>query len=265
MSIAAVAFFRRDLLIWSSYRTSVVSFVFGAGVMIAIVYFLGRVVKADSGELDRYGGDYVAYLLAGFAFTDIFNRGLSSLPGTIREQQQNGTLEPLLVTPLRLPEFVLGSALFGAVVSGARAGVMLLFGIIVLGFWHNANVLSVLIVLIPGAAAVFALSILFAAVVILIKQADPIVAAYSMMAAILGGMLFPVEALPGWMQPLAWLIPLSHALSGMRLGLEGETPSDVLPHAAALVALCAVLLPISILAFNWALSRARQDGTLVQY
>ncbi|HSP56149.1 MAG TPA: ABC transporter permease [Dehalococcoidia bacterium] len=265
MTTASVAFFRRDFLIWSSYRTSVVSFVFGAGVMIAIVYFLGQVVTADSGTLDKYGGDYVAYLLAGFALTDIFNRGLSSLPGTIREQQQNGTLEPLLVTPLRLSEFVIGSALFGAVVSGARAGVMLAFGVVVLGFWHNANVVSILIVLIPGAVAVFALSILFAAAVVLIKQADPIVSAYSLMAAILGGMFFPVEALPTWMQPLAWLIPLSHALSGIRLGLQGESPTGVLPHAAALVVLSAILLPVSIFAFNWALSRARQDGTLVQY
>ncbi len=265
MSTVTLAFLRRDFLIWSSYRTSVVSFAFGTAVMIGIVYFLGQVVEADSGVLDKYGGDYVAFLLSGFAFADFFNRGLSALPGIIREQQQNGTLEPLLVTPTRLVEFVVGSSLFRLILSSGRALVMLLFGVIFLGFWRGADPVSMLIVLIPGAVAIFALSILFAAVVILIKRAEPIVAAYSLMAAILGGLLFPVEALPLWIRPLSWFVPLSHSLSGLRLGLEGHPPSTVLPEVAALLALSAVLLPLSIVSFNWALSRAKQDGTLVQY
>ncbi len=265
MSTVALAFLRRDLLIWSSYRTSVVSFALGAAVMIGIVYFLGQVVEADSDLLDQYGGDYVAFLLSGFAFVDLFNRGLSSLPGMIREQQQNGTLEPLLVTPTRLAELVVGSSLFGFFLSSGRATVMLLFGVIVLGFWRGADPVSMLIVLIPGAVAIFALSILFTAVVILIKRADPVVAAYSLMAAILGGLLFPVEALPFWIRPLSWFVPLSHSLSGLRLGLEGHPPSTVLPEVLALLALAAVLLPLSIVSFNWALNRAKHDGTLVQY
>ena len=261
----ALAFLRRDLLIWSSYRTSVVSFGLGAAMMIGIVYFLGQVVEADSDLLDQYGGDYVAFLLSGFAFTEFFNRGLSSLPGMIREQQQNGTLEPLLVTPMRLAEFIIGSGLFRLILSVARGMTMLLFGVIFLGFWRGADPVSMLIVLIPAAVAIFALSILFTAVVILIKKAEPVVAAYSLMAAILGGLLFPVEALPFWIRPFSWFVPLSHSLSGLRLGLEGHPPSAVLPEVLALLALAAVLLPLSIVSFNWALSRSKRDGTLVQY
>lgn len=265
MSTVPMAFLRRDLFIWASYRTSVVSFAVGVGVLLGMVYFLGNAVDADSEHLNQYGGDYVAFLLAGFALTDFFNRGLSSLPGTLRECQQTGTLEPLLVTPLGLAAFIAGSSLFKLLLASIRAVLMLLFGVLVLGFWHSPDPVSMLIVLIPGSVAVFALSLLFSAFVVLIKQADPIIAAYGLMAAVLGGLLFPVQALPIWIKPLAWFIPLSHTLTGLRLALHGSPPSDVLPQALALLALSAVLVPISIISFNWALTRAKQDGTLSQY
>ena len=141
----------------------------------------------------------------------------------------------------------------------------MLFGVFVLGFWHDANFAALLVVLVPGAVAIFALSILFAAVVVLIKQADPIIGAYSMMAAILGGMVFPVEVLPIWIRPLAWLIPISHAMTGTRLALAGEGIGEIAVHAIVLAAIAVVLLPVSIFAFNWAVQRAKYEGSLVEY
>ncbi len=265
MSSVALAFLRRDFLIWSSYRLAFLSQILGAFVLIGIAYFIGRTVDSDAEQLEKYGGDYAAFLLSGFALTDLFTRGLSSLPRAIRENQQNGTLEPMLATPLRLQELVIGSSLFNLVVSLGRTTLTLIFGALVLGFWTDVNPVSLLIVLIPGALALFALGILFAAIVVLIKQANPIIAAYGAMAAILGGMIFPVEALPAWLKPLSWLVPLSHTLSGIRLAMLGEPPSAVAPQALALVGLAAVLLPVSIVGFNWAMNRAKQDGSLGQY
>lgn len=261
----ATAFLRKDLIVWSSYRTSVVSFGLGIGVLLGIVFLVGPAVETDSGYLDRYGGDYTAFLLAGLAFTDLFNRGLSSLPATIREYQQNGTLEPLLVTPLGLVDFIVGSSLFKFLIAAIRTVVMLLFGVVALGYWQNPDPVSLLLVLIPASVAVFALGLLFSAFVVLIKQADPIISAYSLMAAVLGGVLFPVQALPIWIKPLAWLIPLSHALTGLRLALQGSPPSELWPQVISLAVLSAVLVPVSIFSFRWALERAKKDGTLIQY
>jgi len=265
VSSVSMAFFRRDALIFASYRTSVLSFVFGGAVLLGVVYFVGHAVKADSEHLDKYGGDYVAFLLAGFAFSDLFGRGLSSLPANLREQQQSGTLEPLLVTPLALTELVIGSSLFMLAQSIVRAGLMLAFGALALGFWHDANFASLAIVLLPAMVAMFALGLLFSAFVILIKQADPVISAYNLASAVLGGVLFPVQALPIWIGVFAWVFPLSHALSGVRLALVGEPPSEVLAPAIALTVLAALLLPASIFAFRYSLTRAKKEGTLVQY
>ncbi len=265
MNSVALAFLRRDFLLWSSYRLAFISQFMGVFVVIGIAYFMGRTVGNGGEQLEKYGGDYAAFLLSGFALTDLFGRGMGSLPRVIRENQQNGTLEPMLATPLRLLEFVIGSSLFSLSTSVVRTTVTLLFGAFVLGFWTNVNPVSLLIVFIPGAVALFALGLLFTALVVLIKQADPVIGAYGAMAAILGGMVFPVEALPIWLRPLSWLVPLSHALSGMRLAMLGEGPSVVAPQALALVGLAAVMLPVAVVAFSWSITRAKQDGSLAQY
>lgn len=265
MTSVSMAFLRKDALVFASYRTSVLSFLFGGAVLLGVVYFIGNAVKADSASLDKYGGDYVSFLLAGFAFSDLFGRGLSSLPSTLREQQQNGTLEPLLVTPLSLMELVIGSCLFTLAQSVVRAATMLGFGVLVLGFWHDANFVSFAIVLLPSIVSMFALGLLFSAFVVLIKQADPVISAYNLMSTVLGGVLFPVQALPVWIGVFAWALPLSHALSGLRLALIGEPPSQVLAPAVALTVLASLLLPAAIVAFNYALTRAKKEGTLVQY
>jgi ABC-2 type transport system permease protein len=162
-------------------------------------------------------------------------------------------------------DFIVGSSLFKFLIAAIRTVVMLLFGIVALGYWQNPDPVSLLLVLIPASVAVFALGLLFSAFVVLIKQADPIISAYSLMAAVLGGVLFPVQALPIWIKPLAWLIPLSHALTGLRLALHGSPPSELWPQIISLAVLSAVLLPASIFSFRWALERAKKDGTLIQY
>jgi ABC-2 type transport system permease protein len=265
VSSVTMAFLRRDALIFASYRTSVLSFVFGGAVLLGVVYFLGHAVEADSEHLERYGGDYVAFLLVGFAFADLFGRGLCSLPASLRDQQQSGTLEPLLVAPVGLRELVIGSSVFHFTQSLVRAGSILAFGAIFLGLWHNANLLSVAIVLLPATVAMFALGLFFAAFVVLIKQADPVISSYNLGATVLGGVLFPVQALPAWIAIFAWLFPLSHALSGLRLALNGEPPSGVLGPAIALTIIAVLLLPTSVFAFRYSIKRAKKEGTLVQY
>jgi hypothetical protein len=60
-------------------------------------------------------------------------------------------------------------------------------------------------------------------------------------------------------------LPLTHALSGIREGLDGASLVDVAPQIALLSALAAVLLPAGLLSFSWAVRRSKQEGSLVEY
>ena len=258
-----MAFFRRDYLFFSSYRMNYIAQVFGVGALLVTIYFMGEALGRLQGG--RTGGHaYIAFIFAGIAFTEPLMTGLG-LHGSFREAQQNGTLEPLLVAPLRTAHLVLASSLFRFAYSFVKLAVMIAVAVALFGLWRNTNVLSTLMVLVPGCLAFTGVGLVATALVLLIKRGDSLVGAFASANAILGGVFFPTTLFPGWMQPLIFLTPLSHGLNGIRLALAGASPSAVLPESLVLTATAAILLPVSALALKLALTRAKQEGSLVQY
>jgi lipooligosaccharide transport system permease protein len=57
------------------------------------------------------------------------------------------------------------------------------------------------------------------------------------------GTFFPIESLPGYLQPVAWLSPLWHGVDlsrGLVLGTVGERPLVMVIHVVVLVTIVAV-------------------------
>ena len=187
------------------------------------------------------------------------------MPTAIRDNQKDGTLEPMLLAPLPTISIAMSSAVFRLVIAFGRMVVYLVFGIVVMGLWHQADFLSLLIVLASAMLSFIALGVLSSAFVIVLKQGDPVIVAYAALTAMLGGAFFPVTALPSWVRPVANLIPLTYALTGLRAALDGASPANVLGPTFVLCGMAAVLLPLGILAFNWAVDRAKKEGSLAQY
>jgi len=72
-----------------------------------------------------------------------------------------------------------------------------------------------------------------------------------------------VSILPGWLQFIARLNPVTYALDGMRTALLGNAGFSALLHPlAVLLGFAVVLLPVSMLIFSWSLRRTKINGTL---
>lgn len=260
-----LAFIRRDFLVWSSYRLSVLWSILGVVVLSGIVYFLGSALGDNAAFIAEQSGSYVAFLLAGIAFTDVFYQGLVAPPQAIREHQSAGTLEPMLVTPINMAQLALLASVFKVLLSITRLAVFLAFGVLVLGFWEDANPLSALLIFIPAWLSFLGLGTLSAAFIILVKQGDPILVAYGAISSLLGGTLFPIEVLPDWIRPFSNWIPLTPGLAGIRAALNGASPAEIAIHLQALIIMAAVLLPVGLAAFHRAVVRSKKVGTLDQY
>ena len=261
----ALAFLRRDMLIWSSYRMAVVWQLLGIAVFIGMVYFLGTAIGDRRGLFEGQSTSFVAFVLSGITFTDVLMQGLFAMPQAIRDNQKDGTLEPMLLTPISTINLAISSTLFRLVIAFGRLIIYLVFGAVVIGLWHHVDLLSLIIVMASAMLGFLALGILSSAFVIFVKQGDPVLVAYGALTALLGGVLFPVDALPSWIRPFADLIPLTYALNGLRAALDGAPPSQVLGPTLVLCGMAAVLMPFGILAFNWAVNRAKTEGSLAQY
>jgi ABC-2 type transport system permease protein len=70
--------------------------------------------------------------------------------------------------------------------------------------------------------------------------------------ALLGGAFIPLVFAPGWMQKVAYAMPLRYLVTGMQdVMARGEGPAAALPDIAILLLLTAVLCLISVRVFRW--------------
>jgi ABC-2 type transport system permease protein len=97
----------------------------------------------------------------------------------------------------------------------------------------------------------------------LFKRGNPSKWFFIGISSVVGGMLFPVSILPGWLQVVAYLNPVTYALDAMRAALlDGASLVAVAKPLLILFLFAIVLLPTSIMAFSWALRRTKVTGTL---
>jgi ABC-2 type transport system permease protein len=258
-------FFRRDLRIASTYRSpfviEIVEALFGA----ATFYYVARFV--DSPQLRQtlpQGTSYFAFTLVGLIFFDYLHAALDSFDRSLEEARDSGTLEPMLVTQVPLPLIVAGSALYPFLATTVRIAVYLAWGTWLFGFpLGAANWVTVVAVLLATLLAFSGMGILSAAYLLLFKRGNPSKWFLLSVSSVTGGMLFPVSILPDWLQFIARLNPVSYALDAMRAALlDGAGILGVARPLTALILFAAILLPLSMGCFSWALRRTKVTGTV---
>ena len=258
----ATAVLKRDLLSSMRYRNGLLMNVVSPAAQLVMFYYLARAVGP---QFRPDGMPYFVFLLIGTGFYTFLLSGMHSLFRIIQESQQAGTLEVLMTTATPPPVLLSLSAI------SAFAGSVVQFVLYVGGgFFIFRPQLHV-----SGAAcaAVFVFSLLIAiafgiiaaGLQIAIHKGAAALWAFGSSAWLLAGTLFPVSILPRPVRALAQLLPLTHALNGMRLALLERPGALLASEVEILVLFAAVLLPASLWFLSWTLRRARQYGTLSFY
>lgn len=262
------AFLLRDLHLDLSYP---LNFLWrGGSILLHLVtfYFLGRLIdSAAAPYLAPYGGQYFPFALVGLALAAFQEVGLTAISQTILYGMYTGTLEAMLVTPTSLSTIVFSSVLYQFFV----ALVSLLFYLgLSCGFLgvslSQANLFSAAVLLLLALTAHLPLGIFSASLLLLLKRGDPLTQMLGHLSILLGGVYFPVQVLPAWLQTVSWFIPFTHALEGLRQAvLLGRGLPALVPQVTVLLALTIILLPLSLAAFAWAVHQAKRLGTLSQF
>ena len=154
--------------------------------------------------------------------------------GVTREYER-GTMEPLLATPARPIEVMIGKLAPYVVVGLAQTAIILvlakvLFAVPMAGGW-GALTLGVLLFIIGSLALGFLISTLARTQL----QAMQMSFFYIMPSILLSGFMFPFRGMPTWAQALGGLIPVTHFLRVVRGALlKGLDIAQLWPSLAAL-------------------------------
>jgi ABC-2 type transport system permease protein len=261
-------FLWRDFRMQMSYRLSFLLQFFGMLFSSASFYFVSQLLGVGAAQyMSGYGGDYFSFVLIGIAFVGYQGVALHAFSGVVRSAQSAGTLEAMLVTPTRLSTILFSSSLWNFVFTSFRVLLYILLGMFVFGAdLRNANVLAGLVVLCLTIVTLGGIGILSACFIMVFKRGNPVDFLFSSLSALLGGVYYPVEVLPDWLQILARFFPLTYSLEAMRRALlTGESLADLWREVAVLAAFSVLLLPLSLIAFRYAVRQAKRDGSLTQF
>ena len=260
------AFFGRDLHTELSYKLSFLLSFTGVIFTTTSFFFISKLVRPDSAGVQEYGGDYFAFVVVGLALNSFFTLGLNGFAAVLREAQTTGTLEALLMTPVRLRYVIIGSALWSYAFTAFRVMFYFIFGFALGMRVVNGNWLGGLVIFGLTIMASASIGIIAASVIMVIKRGNPVTTLFGSISSIIGGVWYSTDVLPAWLQFFSRLIPLTYALNGMRDALlKGAGWEILLPNIVALLLFCVVLFPFSLWIFRQAVISARREGSLAHY
>jgi ABC-2 type transport system permease protein len=218
----------------------------------------------------NYGFDghvhrYFDYLVVNTAFLRFQSVAVVAFAMAIRDAQTFGTLEVILSTPTSLPFIVLSAGMYPFAFQLLQALIFILvamcFGLDV----SHLNVATLLVFLALMVMAVTPIGVIAASATMVFKKTGPVEFFLTSVTQLFGGVYLPTRLLPGVLQIVGTVLPVTHALNGLRGALQGATVAQMLPDIIWLCALSAVFIPLSLLIFSVAVYRAKRDGTLGQY
>jgi ABC-2 type transport system permease protein len=260
-------FFLRDFSIARSYRATFVLELFETLFGVASFYYLSRFIEVPAFANSQPVGGYFAFAVVGFAFFDYLNVAMSAFDQSLEEARRNGTLEYLLVTQTSLPVILVGSAIYPFIVLSLRTAIYLVWAVLLFNFpVSQANWVGAILILAASVLAFTGLGVLSASYSLLFKRGNPVKWLFLGVAGLVSGIMYPVTVLPAPLQSLARLVPVTYSLEGMRMALLQRASIFLLwPDLGALLLFAAVLLPVSLFVFSWALRRTKITGTLTHF
>jgi ABC-2 type transport system permease protein len=158
--------------------------------------------------LDYFGGAFIGLVVFFLVF-------VLTCVAFLRERSQ-GTLERLMVSPLRRGEVVIGYMLAFALLALLQSAEVVVFALAVLKLYNAGNVALIFgieVILALGAVNLGIFLSMFARTEFQAVQFIPLVVVPQVL---LSGVILPVDAEPGWLQGVSNALPLTYAASGLR-------------------------------------------------
>jgi ABC-2 type transport system permease protein len=261
------AFLFRGYHITRRYIGWVVVFNFYAVVTSATVALIG--VAENKPEL-------TLTLVVGALLWNYLSWLYQEIAMSIAYERWEGTLEYTFMAPVSRAVHLLGVSLF-SLVNSIVTSIIVLIGLMLFTnlTLRGANMFGVVVVLGVSTLAFVGLG-LFAAVFPVMSAERGAEATHIFQGSLLlvSGVYYPVDVLPGWMQPLSAISPATYTLSACRklfgVGNSATTPellagaplSAVSYELLVLAVMGAILLPLGLMVFIRVEAWAKRTGKL---
>src|SRR5688572_2827555 len=187
----------------------------------------------------------LGYLLAGIVLWHIVYQSQIALSTGFLEETWSRNLLNLMVTPVREVEYVAGVALFGCVKLAMGVGIMVIGALAFYSFdtWDlgfGLIPIAITLLVVSWAISMFVIGL------ILRYGSGAEALAWGAMFILLplSGVFYPIESLPDALQPIAKLLPTTHAFAALRDLVDGDGTNWAQIGIAAISSVVMLLLSL---------------------
>lgn len=166
-------------------------------------------------------------------------------------EKENNTLEQLIVSPISKISFIAGKILPYVIIAFID-----FYLVLALGYWLfdlplPANPFPLLLLAIVYVGGLIAMGVAISTVSETQQQAIFLSIFILIPSILLSGFIFPVEAMPSYIQPVSWLLPFTYFVEIIRgLLLKGNTFADLATDYLALLGFAVVFITLSVVRFR---------------
>ncbi len=231
-------------LFWRSRELAFFTF------LLPIVFFL--LFGSAYGDEEINGIDGYTYLLAGMIGYGAASTAFAGLALLVVVRREMGALKRIRATPLPASTYIEALLANIIVIFLLEAAILIALARIAFGVAVPEDLLSLLIVLLVGAASFAALGV---ALTVAIKSAEgssAVVNAIYLPVSFISGAFFSAEAFPRFLRVLGEILPLSHLIRLCRdVMIFGEPAWHHLTDLAVIVAWGVFGLVVALRGFRW--------------
>jgi ABC-2 type transport system permease protein len=261
---------RKDWKVFWRYPLNAVSQVFQPIIWITPVYFMGKAFSTNGQALGfaAYSGtgDYMSYILLGTVLTNFILTVFWGMGYALKQDMDAGVLESNWLTPVPRLLILVGRTLTSLLTTTIISLIMLVIAGALFGFKPTGNTLAAFLTAIPMLIGLYGFGFAFAALVLIMREANTLVDVSSFLVQGFSGTNFPIQSLPSWLIPISLALPLTYGLDAVRgFILQTETILPIRVEVLLLVVSMFVMLGVGSWVFYRVERRVRTLGTLGQH
>jgi ABC-2 type transport system permease protein len=184
----------------------------------------------------------------------------------LKEDMDAGVLESNWLTPISRIHILVGRTLTSLLTTTIISIIMLIIAGLLFGYHPTGSTFAAILTAIPMLIGLYGFGFAFAAIVLLMREANTMVDVGSFLVQGFSGTNFPVMSLPYWLIPISLMLPLTYGLDAVRgILIKTDTLLPIVAEVVILIIFMFVMLWLGAKIFYRVERRTRTLGTLGQH
>ncbi|MGG4490938.1 ABC transporter permease [Metabacillus idriensis] len=174
------------------------------------------VVVTEPKGIETLNLQYIDFLVPGIVAMMIMSNNMNGVAGQIAAWRERGILRRMQGTTLKASTFIAAQITARLMLNGLQALLVLVIAQLIFGVDVRGSWLTLIAFVILGTLAFMAIGFIIAGIAKTPESAAPIAGFLSFPMLFLGGVFFPIKNMPDFLQPIVYVLPISHLSHALR-------------------------------------------------